>query len=110
MTKRKNTGRPRGSRNKDVAVVDTEATSCPSCGSSNRAPYWGKMRRELSGTTVDGRIFEAITYRRTRCQDCDQHRVDREFSFASNKTSNGKKTRQANKRKGTAQRSATDIS
>tara|TARA_R100000808_G_C2086801_1_gene108669 strand:- start:65 stop:397 length:333 start_codon:yes stop_codon:yes gene_type:complete len=110
MPKRKKTGRPKGAKNKDVLIVDTEATSCPTCGSSNRAAYWGKMRRDLSGTTPDGRIFEAITYRRTRCGDCGQHRVDREFSFAPNKTSNGKKTRSANKRTETAHRQPADIS
>jgi len=83
MTKKKKTGRPRGSRNKKVEVVDTESTSCPSCGSNKRAAYWGKIKRELSGTAPDGRIFEAITYRRTKCEQCGQHRVDREFSFKS---------------------------
>ena len=82
MAKRKRPGgRPRGSKNKKLKVVDTEATSCPRCGSTNRAAYWGKNRRELSGQLADGRIFEGITYRRTKCEDCGQHRVDREFSF-----------------------------
>lgn len=90
MAKKRKAGRPRGSKNEKVAVVDTEATSCPTCGSTNRKPYWGRNRRQLSGRDATGRIFDAITYRRTSCLDCGQHRVDREFSFLN---TNGRKNK-----------------
>lgn len=75
-TARKTKGRPKGSKNHDVDQVDGELTRCARCGSTNRSKYFSKTERQIAGTDVHGKPYTHIVWRRTRCLDCGQHRVD----------------------------------
>lgn len=75
----KKKGRPKGSSNHDVDQADTAASRCR-CGSTRRSAYFN--RRELDVAGVDpqtGQPYTSIIIRRTRCEDCGQHRDDRQF-------------------------------
>ena len=80
-TRGKRKGRPPGATNKTIRTVTLERTTCPRCGSVERVPYYNIRRSRIAGHTLAGRIYEGITWRRTRCTDCDQHRDDREFHY-----------------------------
>lgn len=60
-------------------IVQGDLTRCPSCDSTEREPYTGKTEMEFSGTTPDGLPYTHIVRRRTRCQACGQHRIDRVY-------------------------------
>lgn len=83
MAKKKTTsrGRPRGAKNQKVPVVDSTPTTCPGCGSSDRVPYYAIRKKEINSRLPDGRVFDCVTWRRTLCKNCGQHRVDREYHF-----------------------------
>ena len=60
--------------------VDVQApTQCPKCGGARRAPYWGRQEQKYGGTTSEGRVYRRIVRRRTRCLDCGQVRIDRNY-------------------------------
>lgn len=73
--------RPKGSTNKPREIADTVATQCPKCGSTRRTPYKGTAKRREAPGVYRGTPYTAIVYRRTQCEDCGQHRIDREFLF-----------------------------
>lgn len=72
-------GRPPGSStNGPTPVVDTIVSRCRKCGSTNRAPYWGKIERDCR-VVRDGVEFTHLVLRSTRCTDCGTIRRDRHF-------------------------------
>lgn len=71
-------GRPAGSTNDTAGVVDTVVSRCPRCGSTNRAPYWGKIERPC-GVSRGGVEYTHLVLRSTRCLDCGTQRRDRHF-------------------------------
>jgi hypothetical protein len=73
-------GRPKGSPNVDQ-VVTLEASRCPKCGSTRRSEYLDRTVQEYEGLTSDGRPYNRIVRRRTRCLDCEQLRIDRTLEF-----------------------------
>lgn len=48
---------------------------CPKCESTRRAGYTSIVTRDIAGT-IDGHAYTHITWKRTKCRDCGQHRVD----------------------------------
>lgn len=66
-------GRPAGVKN-ITATADVAPSRCPKCGSSQRTPY----RKSWEKTFAKGIIPAKLIYRRTRCLDCGQARIDRE--------------------------------
>lgn len=62
-------------------IVDAK-TRCPKCLSLKRDRYHRVKTREISGVTRDGRQYDRVTWRRTRCRTCGQARVDIEHSLA----------------------------
>lgn len=71
-------GRPKGSANREVDVVDSPVTSCQKCGGTRRAPYFNLRMIPTTGIDrVTGQVYVAVEYRRTKCLDCGQHRDDR---------------------------------
>ena len=78
QTKPKRRGRPTGSANV-ATVVTVQASRCPNCQSTRRAEYGGRQVQEFAGVLSDGTPYTHIVRRRTRCLDCDQHRIDKTF-------------------------------
>ena len=70
-------GRPKGSTG-GTPQVETEATRCPKCGSTQRDGYFGTTTVEFEGE-FNGRAYKRIVSRRTACVDCGQHRIDRTY-------------------------------
>lgn len=56
--------------------VEVIPSACPKCGSTKRTGYNAVKEREISGTTRDGRKYQRIQWKRTKCSDCGQNRVD----------------------------------
>ena len=72
-------GRPKGSRNRNVDVVEVIESRCEKCGSGERENYINKRTLPLSGRTMDGRLYTSVTWRRTRCLKCGQWRDDKTY-------------------------------
>jgi len=88
QTKTTKRGRPRGSRNRPKPPV-VEAprpikqpkTTCPSCGSDERGPYFHKTVQKYSGIAPDGMPYTRVVRRWTICAACGQRRIDRHREF-----------------------------
>lgn len=74
---RKKRGRPAGKKAENVPVEEAALTQCPKCHSTERAPYNGVRTREYSGITPDGRQYNFISWKNTKCTKCGQHRIDK---------------------------------
>ncbi len=77
-TKRR--GRPKGSGGPPAPVEVVEPSRCPKCGSTERSPYFGTVTRDTAGV-YQGKPFDRIVRHRTRCGNCGQTRVDKEYHF-----------------------------
>ena len=73
-------GRPKGSRSKKVESVVVQESRCTKCGSTRRSKYINKRVLRLSGVRPDGTVYESVTWRRTKCLDCDQWRDDKTYN------------------------------
>jgi len=76
-------GRPKGSRNVKT-TAEVVPSRCPECGSTQRAGYLDKVVQKMAGT-ADGKPFNRIVRRRTRCLDCGHPRIDRSFEYVPSK-------------------------
>lgn len=65
--------KPTASRKPAVKTV-VRPGRCP-CGSTQRTGYQSIVTRELSGN-IDGHAYTHIAWKRCRCKDCGQTRVD----------------------------------
>ena len=73
-------GRPKGATNRDVDQVDAPATACTKCGSTRRGPYFNRRVIEAVGVCfLTRKPYTSIIIRRTKCEDCGQHRDDRQL-------------------------------
>ena len=70
-------GKPRKTK---TPVVDAVKTRCPKCESTDRTEYSGTKTRDIAGRLPDGTEYQKIHWRRCRCGNCGQARVDREFA------------------------------
>ncbi len=77
--KKPTANKPKRPHSQRTPVVDAAVTACPKCGSTERTGYNNKteVERAIAGTTRDGRPFTHVVWRRTKCKECNQHRVDR---------------------------------
>jgi hypothetical protein len=57
--------------------VETTATRCPACGSTERERYTRSTSQAFAGIGPDGAPFTHVVRRWTRCAACGQARVDR---------------------------------
>jgi len=78
-------------------IATAVPTRCPRCGSTNRDPYHNTRRLDTTGTLPCGSVYSAVIWRRTRCHDCGQTRIDKTWIFrdADNST---KKTRKKSRK------------
>jgi len=78
MTPNRKAGRPKGAASNEAPIVETTPSRCPTCGSTRRAAYFpNPVRREITGIDPHtGQVYTAIVWRRTKCEDCGQHRTE----------------------------------
>lgn len=69
---------------------------CPRCGSTEREPYHRVITRAIKGVLPDGFVYTHVSWKHTKCRNCDQKRVDRLYDNKSAK-------RKPRKRKAKAQ-------
>ncbi len=69
MAKKKQTGRPVGSKHKDRPVTDEQIAQCPHCGSSNRGQFASVSRINGNGT-FRGKQYAGGGRRGCACKDC----------------------------------------
>jgi len=69
-------GKKRKPEAADKQVEVATVTHCRKCGSTNRAPYHNTVTHSIRGSHAD-REYDTILYRRTKCSDCGQVRVDK---------------------------------
>ena len=62
-------GRPKGAKSEPADTVIIEPSRCKRCNSAARSPYYNKTVRIIAG--------KRLTWRRCRCLDCHQLRVDK---------------------------------
>ena len=72
----KSRGRPTGSKTKERPIATVEPSRCERCGSTDREKYHGTRTLKHVGEH-DGKPYNVIRWKRTRCTACGQHRVDK---------------------------------
>lgn len=80
MAPRRRRGRPAGSKTRRRPAVEVSPSACPACGSTSRTAY--RLVRTVSQSgVIDGRRFNRIIRRRSRCTVYRTEREDvcREF-------------------------------
>lgn len=80
--KRRKLGRPAGSKNV-TRIATAIATRCPQCSSTDREEYAYRRVELISGTAPDGKPFNRVVRRRTRCEGCGLARIDTIFEFTT---------------------------
>lgn len=80
MTKPRGAGRPTGAKTQEHTVVDVLPAACFRCGSTKRTPYTSTETIDTHGER-NGQHYNLVTLRRTSCQDCGQHRIERSFEY-----------------------------
>lgn len=77
-TAKKKTGRPKGKKTTPKRTVNVMPGRCLKCGSTSRTPYKHITQKlDHGGTAPDGKPYNRITWRPTKCLVCQQHRVDK---------------------------------
>jgi len=75
-------GRPKGAQTVERSMVLCLPPACPSCGSTRREPYRdGPVRDQAIGGEIQGQRYNRILWHRTRCLDCGQALIVREFLY-----------------------------
>ena len=76
MSNKKTPGRPEGSKTQDLPTSEVVKSVCKSCGSTKREKYFGTpIEFDISGER-NGRPYNKLIRKRTRCADCGQQRLD----------------------------------
>lgn len=75
-------GRPQGARNAERVYAVSLPAACPTCGSTRREPYQtGPVYEHFCDGVIDGRKYNRLVWRRTRCEDCGQNLTIREYLY-----------------------------
>lgn len=77
----KKRGRPAGSKTKTRSQSIGELTRCGKCQSTKRSAYKGHPHIEKITGVRNGKPFNRIVRRVTKCLDCDQHRFDLTYEY-----------------------------
>ena len=77
MNQQKKSGRPIGAKTIELDMVDAVATRCKVCASTARTKYEKPQVIDGDGIAPDGQPYTRVILRRTRCENCGQHRIDR---------------------------------
>ncbi|WP_417625139.1 hypothetical protein [Paremcibacter congregatus] len=76
-------GRPPGTGGGQRQEVIGTLTRCKKCESTERAPYYGTVTRDIRGIDPAGKEYNRITWRRTKCSNCQQARTDVFYELVS---------------------------
>ena len=74
-------GRPKGSTTKKRDIVLVIPPSCKQCGSTDREPYAPNPIVRNDEGEINGFKYNRVTWKRTNCKKCGQHRSDRIFEM-----------------------------
>lgn len=74
---KRKTGRPKGKKTQDLPVAESFASQCPKCRSTERTGYNRVKTMQYSGVSPDDKPFNYISWKRTACLNCGQHRIDK---------------------------------
>lgn len=72
---------------KTTAKAEVKLSRCPKCGSTDREKYHNVRELFTNGLTAEGDRYNCVVWRRTRCANCCQVRVDRSFEMRKRQTS-----------------------
>lgn len=61
---------------KPTPEVVVTPSACPHCGSTDRDGYAGTKARKLTGVLADGRPYQTVVWKPTKCRGCGQNRTD----------------------------------
>lgn len=76
-------GRPKGAKTEQREQAIAELSRCRRCQSTDREAYTGQpFTQRLSGTR-DGKPYNRVVRRRTRCRNCGQARFDLTYELVS---------------------------
>lgn len=81
MEEKRKPGRPKGAKTMDAEVVEVEQTKCPSCGSTQRSPFFGTPNHIDASGEHDGLLYSSVTFRRCKCLKCGQVRIEKTFNY-----------------------------
>ncbi len=81
MARRRKPGRPKGSTNREYETAEVVVSRCLKCGSTNRLRYgeMGEPRVVKHNGVHDGVAYARVVWRKTKCIDCGQHRIDKSW-------------------------------
>ena len=68
-----------GQKRSRPLTVTAEPTRCPVCESTRRGRYTKITWQDYGGIAPDGHPFTTIARRWTKCVECGQSRIDREY-------------------------------
>ena len=95
-----------------AAENEVQPSRCPKCGSTNRGQYHQvrNFNMKCANTDDKGQLYNRVTWKRTKCRDCGQSRVDRFREYDPPKKGTKKKAapkpKQAKPKKGTKKKAA----
>lgn len=61
---------------------------CPKCQSTDREAYHNVRELAIDSVTPDGERYNRVIWRRTRCKNCGQVRIDKSFELVGKRKSN----------------------
>lgn len=79
-------GRPKGAKTVDKPESVAGLTRCRACNSTERERYTNPRSVASCGIDPDGKPYNRITWRNTRCKNCGQVRVDKFYEQISENT------------------------
>lgn len=77
----KKTGRPPGSTTEKKQESVGILTRCKKCQSTERTKYEKPRTSQICGFDGDGKPYNQVTWRNTRCTNCGQARIDKAFEY-----------------------------
>jgi hypothetical protein len=80
MSTKKKPGRPKGAKTAPTVHALAQPSRCPRCGSSKRSEYYNRREVAFSGVFQE-QPYNRVVYRRCKCTDCGQHRIDRTYEL-----------------------------
>lgn len=78
---RKGRGRPKGSKTDPGPITEVPKSRCIKCQSTEREEYTNPKTLEHCGIAPDGKPYNFVSWKHTKCLKCGQRRVDKFFEY-----------------------------